>query len=178
MREQLLFHKLLVPMSSSVTPTFVRSWPTIVGYRQILVYNIVITKDSDRIWCFQVRSKRSPTNPTTTNGKEDINVTTINLATPSTENYAVIFNIVLWLMIGFFLAVLAGSYSIAFMDPGKDNIIYRATTQRMKSDWSVSVCCNLSIFTLRSCVRGLRVVKVVAFVEMKYCIKNILPITS
>lgn len=87
---------------------------------------------------YLVRHKRSPTSTstdaTTAEAQSEINITTANLATPSTENYAVIFSIVLWLMIAFSLAVLAASYSMWFMDPGKDNIIYRAATQRMKSD--------------------------------------------
>lgn len=65
---------------------------------------------------------------------QSINVTTLNLATPSDTNYAVVFSIVLWLMIAFFLAVLVVAYSMWYMDPGKDNIVYKVTSQRMKSD--------------------------------------------
>lgn len=62
------------------------------------------------------------------------NATTLNLAEPVSEDFAVVFNIVLWLMVGFFLAVFAAAYLLWFMDPGKDNIIYRVTSQRIKSD--------------------------------------------
>ena len=79
----------------------------------------------------QVRHKREATTPTTS---QEVNKTALNMATPSSANYAVIFNIVLWVMIAFFLAVLVATYSMWVMDPGKDNIVYRVTSQRMKSD--------------------------------------------
>ncbi|KAK3867807.1 hypothetical protein Pcinc_026760 [Petrolisthes cinctipes] len=50
------------------------------------------------------------------------------------EDYPAIFNIILWLSITLFLAVLATSIAMATMDPGRDSIIYRMTTMRMKKD--------------------------------------------
>lgn len=60
------------------------------------------------------------------------NSTLLNLAEPNSDEFGVIFNIVLWFMIGFTLVAVAATYVLWFMDPGKDNIIYRATSQRMK----------------------------------------------
>uniref|UniRef100_A0A0A9YKL4 Renin receptor n=1 Tax=Lygus hesperus TaxID=30085 RepID=A0A0A9YKL4_LYGHE len=49
-------------------------------------------------------------------------------------NYPVMFNIFLWFGIAFFMALLATSIGIADMDPGRDSIIYRMTSNRMKKD--------------------------------------------
>nr|ATU82705.1 venom renin-receptor-like protein 1 [Pristhesancus plagipennis] len=50
------------------------------------------------------------------------------------ENYPVMFNIFLWFGICYFMALLATSLSIARMDPGRDSIIYRMTSNRMKKE--------------------------------------------
>uniref|UniRef100_A0A3Q3IX25 Renin receptor n=1 Tax=Monopterus albus TaxID=43700 RepID=A0A3Q3IX25_MONAL len=57
-----------------------------------------------------------------------------NLAYKYNFNYSVIFNIVLWLMIGLALAVIAISYNLWNMDPGYDSIIYRMTNQKIRMD--------------------------------------------
>ncbi|CAL1678395.1 unnamed protein product [Lasius platythorax] len=51
-----------------------------------------------------------------------------------TENYPVIFNILLWFGVIFFFSLLAICIAIADMDPGRDSIIYRMTSNRMKKD--------------------------------------------
>lgn len=65
---------------------------------------------------------------------DKITVSTINLATNYNEDYPVIFNIILWFMIVLAFSLLAISYAIATMDPGRDSIIYRMTSTRMKKD--------------------------------------------
>ncbi|NXM51865.1 RENR protein, partial [Illadopsis cleaveri] len=57
-----------------------------------------------------------------------------NLAYPYNYNYSVIFNIVLWMMIGLALAVIVISYNLWNMDPGYDSIIYRMTNQKIRMD--------------------------------------------
>ncbi|XP_030637378.1 renin receptor [Chanos chanos] len=57
-----------------------------------------------------------------------------NLAYKYNFEYAVIFNIVLWLMIALALAVVAISYNLWNMDPGYDSIIYRMTNQKIRMD--------------------------------------------
>ncbi|XP_023316656.1 renin receptor isoform X1 [Trichogramma pretiosum] len=59
---------------------------------------------------------------------EDINIAQTN------EDYPVIFNICLWFGVAIFFALLAICISIADMDPGRDSIIYRMTSNRMKKD--------------------------------------------
>ncbi|KAK7867606.1 hypothetical protein R5R35_014804 [Gryllus longicercus] len=46
------------------------------------------------------------------------------------ENYPVIFNIILWFMVTFVMALLAICLVIMRMDPGRDSIIYRMTTMK------------------------------------------------
>ncbi|XP_055380968.1 ATPase H(+)-transporting accessory protein 2 [Condylostylus longicornis] len=58
----------------------------------------------------------------------------LNLAEYYKEDYPVIFNIILWFMVVFVFALLAISYVIGTMDPGRDSIIYRMTSTRMKKD--------------------------------------------
>lgn len=57
-----------------------------------------------------------------------------NLAEYYNEDYPVIFNIILWFMVIFGLSLLAICYAIGAMDPGRDSIIYRMTSTRMKKD--------------------------------------------
>lgn len=59
-----------------------------------------------------------------------------NLAYPYNYNYSVIFNIILWMMIGLALAVIVISYNLWNMDPGYDSIIYRMTNQKIRMDWT------------------------------------------
>lgn len=58
----------------------------------------------------------------------------INLAATWTSDYAAGFNIILWTMVVLFLIVLGVSCGMWNMDPGRDSIIYRMTSQRMKKD--------------------------------------------
>lgn len=57
-----------------------------------------------------------------------------NLAYKYNDEYAVVFNIVLWLMIALAIAVIAISYNLWNMDPGYDSIIYRMTNQKIRMD--------------------------------------------
>uniref|UniRef100_A0AAR2K8H7 Renin receptor n=1 Tax=Pygocentrus nattereri TaxID=42514 RepID=A0AAR2K8H7_PYGNA len=57
-----------------------------------------------------------------------------NLAYKYNFEYAVIFNIVLWLMIMLALAVIVIAYNLWNMDPGYDSIIYRMTNQKIRMD--------------------------------------------
>lgn len=56
-----------------------------------------------------------------------------NVATNYPEYYPAMFNILLWFVVIFALAVYAASYMLASMDPG-DTIIYRMTSQRIKME--------------------------------------------
>lgn len=58
----------------------------------------------------------------------------MNLATKYNSNYPVIFNIILWFSVVLVFSLLAISIVIGTMDPGRDSIIYRMTSTRMKKD--------------------------------------------
>ncbi|KAJ9588320.1 hypothetical protein L9F63_018318 [Diploptera punctata] len=62
------------------------------------------------------------------------NSTELNLAPEYSDDYPVIFNIMLWFGVSFVFSLLAISLFIADMDPGRDSIIYRMTSTRMKKD--------------------------------------------
>ncbi|XP_026485551.1 ATPase H(+)-transporting accessory protein 2 isoform X2 [Vanessa tameamea] len=51
-----------------------------------------------------------------------------------TADYAAIFNIMLWFGVVFTFTLVAIVYAIMDMDPGRDSIIYRMTSTRMKKD--------------------------------------------
>lgn len=57
-----------------------------------------------------------------------------NLAEPWSEDFHVAFAIIAFLLILFILSIFGISVGIWFMDPGRDSIIYRMTSQRMKKD--------------------------------------------
>nr|CAD7399585.1 unnamed protein product [Timema poppensis] len=61
-------------------------------------------------------------------------VDNMNVSKDYDPNYPVIFNILLWFNIAFFYSIIAVAVFIAKMDPGRDSIIYRMTSTRMKKD--------------------------------------------
>lgn len=58
----------------------------------------------------------------------------LNVAEPVSSDYPVIFNLLLWFTIIFIFSLIAISLSIGQMDPGRDSIIYRMTSNRMKKE--------------------------------------------
>uniref|UniRef100_W8B507 Renin receptor n=1 Tax=Ceratitis capitata TaxID=7213 RepID=W8B507_CERCA len=50
------------------------------------------------------------------------------------ENYAIIFNIILWFMVAFSLSLYTMILAMINMDPGRNSIIYRMTATRSKKD--------------------------------------------
>lgn len=58
----------------------------------------------------------------------------INLAKSYQQNYSVMFNIILWFGVVMFFSLLAICMAIGNMDPGRDSIIYRMTSTRIKKD--------------------------------------------
>ena len=58
----------------------------------------------------------------------------INLAEAWTEDYPVIFHIILWITVFMALLVIFATHGMMTMDPGNDSIIYRMTTTRLKKD--------------------------------------------
>jgi len=60
--------------------------------------------------------------------------TSLNLAPSYSDQYSAIFNICLWFMIIFAITLLFIAWSIWFMDPGRDSIIYRMTSTRLKRE--------------------------------------------
>ncbi|KAJ9577991.1 hypothetical protein L9F63_025148 [Diploptera punctata] len=66
--------------------------------------------------------------------EETASTAELNLAPEYSDDYPVIFNIMLWFGVSFVFSLLAISLFIADMDPGRDSIIYRMTSTRMKKD--------------------------------------------
>ena len=66
--------------------------------------------------------------------REATDMETYNLSKKYTENYPIIFNIFLWFGVVFVFSLLAICIVISQMDPGRDSVIYRMTSNRMKKD--------------------------------------------
>ncbi|XP_060082576.1 renin receptor-like [Ylistrum balloti] len=58
----------------------------------------------------------------------------VNLSKDYDEDYSSVFNIILWFMIVMAIVLFAVCYGMWNMDPGRDSIIYRMTTTRLKKD--------------------------------------------
>ncbi|XP_055954309.1 renin receptor, partial [Patella vulgata] len=76
----------------------------------------------------KVRSLLASTEAPSTGGLK------LNLADDYDENFPAMFNIVLWTMVILAIAVYIIIYGMWFIDPGRDSIIYRMTSQRLKKD--------------------------------------------
>merc|ERR1712062_433201 len=57
-----------------------------------------------------------------------------NTADSYSQDFPAIFNIILFITLVLIFASFGISYCMWFMDPGRDSIIYRMTSQRMKKD--------------------------------------------
>lgn len=69
-----------------------------------------------------------------TKADEEDDTSKLNLAKIYSPDYPVIFNIMLWFGVAMFFSLMAISMVIGGMDPGRDSIIYRMTSNRMKKD--------------------------------------------
>lgn len=76
-------------------------------------------------------TRRTREAPADTKETED---NSMNRAKTYSSNYPVIFNIILWFGVIMVFTLLAISMAIGYMDPGRDSIIYRMTSTRMKKD--------------------------------------------
>lgn len=97
---------------------------------QVLI--VAFTNDASKVHHIrsvtQERQKRDTSE--TTGAEVDIK----NLAKEYSTDYPAIFNIILWFGVVFVFSLLAICIAIAQMDPGRDSIIYRMTSNRMKKD--------------------------------------------
>ncbi|XP_011702598.1 PREDICTED: renin receptor [Wasmannia auropunctata] len=111
------------------------------------IYRSNNTSESNTVGSFTTTTERTGVQNTRTSEKSDVNKENkINtntqtgqpefsgLAKTYTDNYPVIFNIMLWFGVVFVFSLLAICIAIADMDPGRDSIIYRMTSNRMKKD--------------------------------------------
>lgn len=91
------------------------------------VFVSVITSDASHTRLR--RDTTADTDPTT-----DTDKSKYNLASHYGKDFPAIFNIILWFSVVMFFAILAICHVTANMDPGRDSIIYRMTSTRMKKD--------------------------------------------
>ncbi|XP_027048746.1 renin receptor-like [Pocillopora damicornis] len=64
----------------------------------------------------------------------DTDLGKVNLATEYSEDYPIIFNISLWLLVVLVISLYVICLVMWYMDPGRDSIIYRMTSQRIKME--------------------------------------------
>ncbi|XP_076238343.1 ATPase H(+)-transporting accessory protein 2 isoform X3 [Calliopsis andreniformis] len=78
--------------------------------------------------------KRQHNNTEFNNNNNNVIKEIHNLAKYYSKDYPAIFNILLWFGVVFVFSLLAICIVISQMDPGRDSIIYRMTSNRMKKD--------------------------------------------
>ncbi|XP_065224985.1 renin receptor [Planococcus citri] len=100
------------------------------------VLEIILSSDGKTSISYDREKRQSPpaTDEANETQKPIINANTLNLADDYDENFPVIFNIMLWFSLALIFALIAICMVIANMDPGRDSIIYRMTSTRMKKD--------------------------------------------
>ncbi|KAJ7373439.1 Renin receptor [Desmophyllum pertusum] len=64
----------------------------------------------------------------------NIDLSKVNLGAQYSGHYPIIFNIWLWLLVVLVLSIYVVCLVMWYMDPGRDSIIYRMTSQRIKTD--------------------------------------------
>jgi len=69
-----------------------------------------------------------------TRAADEVTTSNVNLAAEYDEDFPAIFNIILWMSIILVITTLAITMAMAYMDPGRDSIIYRMTNPRMKKE--------------------------------------------
>lgn len=67
-------------------------------------------------------------------GNDSVDLSKVNLGAEYAEDYPIIFNIWLWLVVILVLSIYVVCLVMWYMDPGRDSIIYRMTSQRIKTD--------------------------------------------
>ncbi|XP_066591249.1 ATPase H(+)-transporting accessory protein 2 isoform X3 [Prorops nasuta] len=93
-----------------------------------------VTNTTDEYYKNVENSPETKGTPNNIELNKNVNKGGLNLAKEYNEDYPVIFNIMLWFGVIFVFSLLAICITIADMDPGRDSIIYRMTSNRMKKD--------------------------------------------
>lgn len=94
----------------------------------------VITLNGETVRASRKRRQAAdPKEPKADAGKAS-SAADINLADDVDAMFPVVFNIFLWTSIAIVLALYAICYALWTMDPGRDSIIYRMTSQRIKME--------------------------------------------
>jgi len=133
----------LTPLIAAHTPTLNGVSPAVTEALKLLstavtAFNDAVDKKYNNLAVFTVVAINDDTNSRSkraANAKSDpIDPDTLNLAGSYSDDYPVIFNIILWFSVVLTFSLLAISYTIGYMDPGRDSIIYRMTSTRMKKD--------------------------------------------
>lgn len=91
-----------------------------------------LPKDSIKL-SRKARSLLAEKTPAESSTMDDL-IAKAGVADEWTEDYPVIFHIILWLTVFMALLVIFVTVGMMSMDPGTDSIIYRMTTTRMKKD--------------------------------------------
>jgi len=86
---------------------------------------MILVKSSDITPHHSRRTRQAP----------KVNKNPMNLADDVSEDYPIVFNMILFIALSLILALIAISVALATMDPGRDSLIYRVTSaQRFKKD--------------------------------------------
>lgn len=103
-------------------------------YKDGVMVEVLVTKPIHGVLVRKARSlmqavTQSPVTPTPSSP-----VRKLNIAVSYSEEYPAIFNIILWGMIVLAVSLFIICHGIWNMDPGRDSVIYRMTSQRLKKE--------------------------------------------
>ncbi|KAL9965135.1 hypothetical protein ACROYT_G028891 [Oculina patagonica] len=89
-----------------------------------------------RVSCVEKHRERRavPVGAAPVKADSNVDLSKVNLAPEYSEDYPIIFNIWLWLVVVLVLSIYVVCLVMWYMDPGRDSIIYRMTSQRIKTD--------------------------------------------
>nr|KAG5688009.1 hypothetical protein BaRGS_022950 [Batillaria attramentaria] len=116
-------HRVMSDFIDSVTQDFRKL------YKDNVVVEVLTVPAPEKKLVRKTRSLLQQTTTPAPSGKNDY-----NLAWDYDQDFPAMFNIILWLMVLLAVSVFIISYGMWNIDPGRDSIIYRMTSQRLKKD--------------------------------------------
>ncbi|PFX21425.1 Renin receptor [Stylophora pistillata] len=96
---------------------------------------LLSTQSPLKVYCNgKPRLRRSVDSDSQYQAGSNIDLGKVNLAPEYSKDYPIIFNISLWLLVVLVLSLYVVCLVMWYMDPGRDSIIYRMTSQRIKME--------------------------------------------
>ncbi|PVD18381.1 hypothetical protein C0Q70_20930 [Pomacea canaliculata] len=120
-------HRIMTDFIDSLTKDFRKI------YNDNVVVQVLVVPAPEKGQVRKVRGLLQATSPSPSTTEPFI-PSSLNLEWDYDQDYPAMFNIILWIMVAWIISVFVIAYGMWNMDPGRDSIIYRMTSQRLKKD--------------------------------------------